>query len=389
VLSAFEILATPAPYSSSTSCAPSLPGESPTTDICQVQVEVTNSHGTSATGTILPPLEGTLPALDAEGVFELPPGCNCEQEPAPSEFDYVPAPTITSISTSAAQPGSLASELGGTLITVTGTGFNLLTLDWADFGDPTLASSQSFSETYLTGTEMQIVVPPESPTTEPFTVPFSVKTLAGQSPGSPVTYAGVPTVTSALSNATGRNGGPDTGGTPITIGGQGFDQAVGPIQFVDSETPFSIGTQYTYTVNSDGKISTQTVGQNPALVDVEVCSVSGCSLGPPDDYFYLYPPGNPKVDAVSPKSGPAAGGTDVAISGQNLGCVTGVFFGNVAAEKFSNAAALLDCGSSSLIDATAPPGKAGSKVKVTVTTVESDFTGSGRSASSARFTYTK
>jgi hypothetical protein len=60
---------------------------------------------------------------------------------------------------------------------------------------------------------------------------------------------------------------PVTGGT-VTIG---FNQAVGPFQFADTSSPFSLGTQFTYTVNSDSSISSQTVQQNPALVDVEVC----------------------------------------------------------------------------------------------------------------------
>jgi pro-kumamolisin-like protein/IPT/TIG domain-containing protein len=387
VISPFEIQATPPAYSGATKCAPSLPGETPTTDICQVQVQVTGPHGTSTLGQILAPLEGTLPPQNPMAVFELPPGCNCEQQPAPTEFDYVPAPKITSVSTSPADPGSLASENGGTVVTLTGKGFNLMDLDWVDFGDPSLASSQDFSETYVSGTEIQIVAPPQALTTEPFAVPVSVKSLAGQSPGVPVTYAGVPNVTSAINTATGHNGAADTGGAPLAITGQGFDQAVGPIEFADTAAPL-IGTQYTYTVRSDSSISTQSVAQAPGLVDVEVCSVTACSLNPPADYFYLYPPGNPVVSSVSPTSGPAAGGTAVTISGENLGCVTGVFFGKVAAETFSNQQALLDCGSTTTVNATSPPGKSGSKVKVTVTTVESDFTGSGRSKSSATFTYT-
>jgi hypothetical protein len=67
--------------------------------------------------------------------------------------------------------------------------------------------------------------------------------------------------------------------------------------------------------------------------------------------------------------------------------VTGVFFGTVAAATFSNGQALLDCGTTNLVHVTAPPGTAGSKVLVTVTTVESELTGSGPSTSSATFTY--
>jgi hypothetical protein len=218
-----------------------------------------------------------------------------------------------------------------------------------------------------------------------------VKSLAGQSAASSVVYAGVPTVTAALNTALGRNGAADSGGAPVTLSGQGFRQAVGPLLFYDTSSmqPPIYATQYTYTVASDKTITTQSPASLPGLDNVEVCSVTACSLNPPADYFYLYPPGNPKVDSISPSSGPAGGGTAVQIHGANLGCVTGVFFGKVVAEKFSNSQAVLDCGSTDLVDATSPPGKAGSTVVVTVTTVESDFTGSGPSRSTATFTYQK
>jgi hypothetical protein len=391
VNSPYRITATAPAYSPRTACSP-LPsggvysGEDAANDICQVQVQVKNGHGSSAVGPILPPLEGAI-TLNSLGTLVAPPGCDCETEPAPTEFDYVPAPSITSVSTSAGDPGSLASELGGTLITVTGSGFNPLTIEWADFGPPGLESSVDTSYAYLTGTEMQIAAPAEPLSTGPQTIPLSVRSLAGQSPGVPVTYAGVPQVTAALNTTTGKNGAADTGGAPMAITGQGFGQAVGPLEFVDTEAPQIFATQYTYDVRSDSSISTESVASNPGLDDVEVCSVTACSLNPPADYFYLYPPGNPKVASVTPASGPAGGGTKVTIGGQNLGCVTGVFFGTVAAEKFANKQAVLDCGSTTLVSAVAPPGKAGTKVKVTITTVESDFTGSGHSTSAAFFTY--
>jgi hypothetical protein len=392
VLSANEISATPPVYFGGVSCRASIGGQSPASDICQTQVQVTGLGGASRPGNILRPVEGALDFSSPLGMLLPPPGCDCEVAPAPTEYDYAPAPTVTSVSTSLAPPGTLASEFGGTVLTVKGTGFNWLTLDWFDFGDPAqFTSVLNDIQLYETGTELQIDVPSEDITTEAQKLPFVVRSLAGQSAPAAVIYAGIPEVTSVVDTATGSDGAADTGGEPLKIGGHGFNDTTGPLQFADISGPYGpvFSTQYSYKVSSDETITTQSVGATPGLDDVEACTVTDCSYNPPDDYLYLYPPGNPKVSSVTPASGPAAGGTSVEIHGSNLGCVTGVFFGGVAATQVSNSQALLDCGSTDLIDATSPPGAVGSKAKVTVTTVESDFTGSGASTSSATFTYTK
>ena len=59
---------------------------------------VHGAAGASATGQILPPFEGA-PTFEQDGALEAPPGCGCEVYPAPTEYDYAPAPTITSVST--------------------------------------------------------------------------------------------------------------------------------------------------------------------------------------------------------------------------------------------------------------------------------------------------
>jgi hypothetical protein len=401
LLSASEISATPPALSSHTICAP-LPnsgvyeGENAGNDICQAQVQVSGAHGASATGKILPPLEGTV-SFDSEGAIVTPPGCGCEPRPAPSEFDYVPAPKITSISTSSG-PSGLADEFGGTLITVHGSGLNFLTIDWANFGDPAKEFSQDTGYTFLTGTEMQITAPAlflegETPTTNPVGLPFSVRTQAGQAPSALVAYAGVPSVTGATNAANAKRlngaiGAADTGGTPIELSGEGFSGQLQRLQFIDSAGPFSEGTQYTFDASSNTSVSAQTVSQNPGLDDIQACTASGCSETSAADRIYLYPPGNPQVESISPASGNAAGATKVTIHGQNLGCVTAVFFGEAEA-SFTPVETPLDCGSSTVVDASSPAGVAGSKVPVTLTTVESFFTGSGRSASSAQFAYKK
>jgi len=391
-----RITATPPAYSSGAACSP-LPasgvftGENAKNDICQVQVRVAGRRGTSATGGILPPAEGAV-IVNALGDLVPPPGCHCETMQAPTEFDYLPAPSVTSVSTSSGA-ASLASEKGSTVITVRGAGFDPLTIDWADVGNPAQASSMDTSYVFLTGTEMQIVAPSQALTVGPLRMPLSVKTLAGQSSPATLTYAGVPKVTAVVNtvNSTeldGTYGAPDTGGTPIGVSGQGFSgQLVSPIEFTDTTSPFSVGTQYTFTVNSNTSLSTQTVAQNPAIVDVRLCTVTACSRNRPADLMYIYPPGNPRVTSVSPASGPAAGGTKVTIGGDNLGCPLEVFFGNVKAESFTPGKALLDCGSTTSLHATSPPGTKGTRVPVTVGTIESYFTGSGRGTTTADFTY--
>jgi len=391
-----RITATPPPYSPSTNCAP-LPaagvyeGENAANDICQVQVQVANSDGKSTLGQILPPDEGAV-TLNSLGVLVPPPGCGCEIEQAPTEYDYVPAPTITSVSTSTTGAANLASENGGTIITVHGTGLDPLTIDWANFGPASQETSQNTNFVFMTGTEMQITAPAEALTTGPLAVPFSVRTLGGQSASTTVSYAGVPRVTRVVTThrhktLNGTSGGPDTGGTAITVSGTGFTSQLAVIEFNDAKSPFSGGTQYRFTVASDRTLRSRTVQQNPALVDVQVCTVTGCSQAVKTDRLYLYPPGNPHVTSASPLSGRAAGGTKVTIHGNNLGCAIGVFFGTVKARSFTQAPALLDCGSTSVVRATSPKEKAGTKVLVRVETIESYFAGAGHGTSSAKFTY--
>ena len=393
VLSDFEIQATVPAYSgANTTCAQDgstfSASENATNDICQVEVVVTNGNGSSATSDILPLYEGAF-IPDPNGVIPAPNGQ--EAAPQPTEYDYVPDPTISSISTDGG-PGSLASEEGGSVVTITGSGFNLATLDWLDVGPPDQQSSQQvFSLIDVTGTEVQFAAPGFNPTADTTTLPVSIKTVAGQSDPINITYAGVPNVTSVTvpsipNTEQGISGAPDTGGTPIDLTGAGFqDQLIG-IQFFDFNDGFSLGTQYNFNPVDDADLTTATVPQNPGVMDVEPCTVSGCSFNPPGDELILFPPGNPTVDSLSPSSGPAPGGNEVTISGENLGCVTGVFFGGVPAESFQNGFSFLTCGATNEVDATAPPGAIGSDVPVTVTTVESDLMG-GEPATNADYHY--
>ncbi len=392
-----RIVATPPPETPATACAP-LPatgvyrGESAANDICQVAVRVVNDHGASAGGRILAPPEGPL-ATTALGVTRLASGCGCEGVTAPDEYDYAPAPRITAVSTAGA-PSSLASEAGGTVVTIHGSGLNPLVLDWVDFGPSGRAGSADVDYADATGTEIQITAPPRSRTVDRIAVPVSVRTLAGQSPPARAAYAGVPQVTGVATPNSRRRldgvpGAPDTGGTALRITGRGFaGQLAGPLELV-APHGVSAGTEYAYRVLRGRTIETTTVAQTPARIDVLACTVSGCSSPVARDRLWLYAPGAPAVTSVTPATGSPAGGTHTTVSGFNLGCPLEVWFGQRAALAFRSATATLDCGALTSVRAAAPPGAPGSRVAVSVATVESYFTGHGRrgGAGAARFTY--
>jgi hypothetical protein len=392
-----EITVTPPAYSSSTTCAP-LPstgvyaGETADNDVCQALVRVSNADGHSLIAKIPAPYEGPFTA-NSLGDTVLPAGCGCEGVPAPDEYDYLPLPAITSVSTSGG-PTDLAGESGDTLITIHGRGFSPMAIGWVDFGNPGKESSQDTAYQFVSGTEIQIVAPAQASTVDPFTIPVSVHTLAGQSAPATATYAGTPTVTSVTTpqNPTqldGVSGASDSGGTAIQVNGQGFaDQLTGPIQLTDSTGGPSSGTVYSYRVASDDRVDSSTPQVNPGLDDVQLCTVSGCSTATAADQLWLYPPGDPQVTSVSPGSGPAAGATPTRVSGANLGCPLQVDFGNAVAASFSAVKSDLDCGATTVVRATSPAGPAGTEVPVTVETVESYFTGGGRGTTSAGFTYT-
>ncbi|HEY1835094.1 MAG TPA: protease pro-enzyme activation domain-containing protein [Solirubrobacteraceae bacterium] len=401
VLSDSQILATPPAMTGASACTP-LPstgvyaGENAANDVCQVEVVVQGASGVSATTPILAPFEGT-PTSEQDGTPIAPPGCGCETFPRPTEYDYTPAPAVTSVSTSEG-PSQLASETGESVVTVHGSGLNHFTFDYAYFGETGAESAIDYEIVFQSGTEIQIAAPQlaesaQSATVGPTSLPFSVRNMAGFSGQIPVSYAGVPKVSSVANTASkvrleGMSGAVDTGGTPIQIKGKGLEGQVTFVRFDDSQNPFSEGTNFSFTNVGDTLLNTTTVAQNPALADVQACTVSGCSTPVKGDVMFLYPPGRPEVQAVKPHSGPAAGGTAVVVHGQNLGCPLAVAFGSNQAASFSPVEALLACGSTMAVNAVSPAGVAGTKVPVTVTTAESYFSGESDVPGGAQFSYT-
>ena len=154
-------------YSPATRCATN---RDPATDVCQTEVQVTTAAGASAESTIEP--EFTGPAAD-----EYDPGTG-EVAPAATEFDYLAAPTISSVNVQ----GGAASEAGGSVATLTGTGFGALGLDWVDVGPYTSDDSPDYSFTYLSPTKLVVLLPAEAPTTTTLAEPVYVQSGAAPTP---------------------------------------------------------------------------------------------------------------------------------------------------------------------------------------------------------------
>jgi Pro-kumamolisin, activation domain/IPT/TIG domain len=380
--------------SAATACTP-LPqtgvykGENAGNDVCQVQVRVYTPGGVSSSTTIRPPLEGAL-SQNVMGVL-ITHDCRCEVAQTADEFDYLPRPRIDSVSTSGG-PQTLASEHGGSVITVKGVGLNPLDIDWANFGDPRQDSSVQVGYVFLSGTEMQITAPRRDVTLGIGTVPVSVRTLAGQSNAKAVRYAGLPVATKVINltsavTVDGLSGASTIGGTAIEVQGRHLRGQVLSLKIAGlNPSEASGGTQYNFKVTGDSALRTQTVSQNPGLVAVEPCTVSGCAKGSLGAGLLLYPPGSPSVTAVSPSAGPAAGGTSITISGRNLGCPLHVLVGGQPATSVATTPSLLGCGSTTTLTAVTPAGPLGATLPVTVQTAESVFSGHAGS-SSATFSF--
>jgi len=114
--------------------------------------------------------------------------------------------------------------------------------------------------------------------------------------------------------------GPATGGTNVTISGDGLTNA--------SAVDFgSVGA--TFTVVSDTSITAVSPAASAGTADVTVKSAGGASAASSVDQFTFV--AAPTITGLSPNSGPVAGGNEVTITGTNLSTTTGVMFGDAAA----------------------------------------------------------
>jgi hypothetical protein len=382
-----QIVATVPPESSGAGGTACQGTEDPVTDVCQTEVQVTSAGGPSVESVLYPEVE--QPATTTVGLVA-----------APTEWDYLPAPHVGSVVFDPASP-AVASEEGDTLVTINGSGFGALGLEWVDVGPPGLESSLDPGIFAETPTALTLLLPGIGLTAKATWRDLSVQTLASPNVGAlssgtepsnvvRIVYAPVPVLT-AVSVSGGRPMGPTSGGTRMTVTGTGFEDGA-YATFEDDEEGPSAGTDYDVVASPAGTELRLVTPPEQAGVDlVSVCNLSGCSgqqdgcgpgcsvliaattPAPPADTFTFYPPGAPRLEAISPRAGPAA--TMVTIRGIHLDEPQAVYFGRWKATEVANRVdprtGTVD---PDVVTASVPSGAVGWRVDVRIVTAESLMT---------------
>ena len=190
------------------------------------------------------------------------------------------------------------------------------------------------------------------------TVTTNVATSA-TTPADNFTYQAAPSISSVAPNS-----GPTNGGTNVTITGSNFTGATAVMFGNNKGLILSSSSTQIIATSAAGTIGT---------VDITVTTTSGTSQTGTADQFTYVPA--PIVSSISPTSGPAAGGTNVTITGQYFTGVTSVLFGPNMATTFT-------VNSNTSITVTSPMGAIGT-VDVTVATPS----GSSPTTAADKFTY--
>ena len=266
------------------------------------------------------------------------------------------APAVTGI---APTIGPLS---GGTVVTITGTGFDTTGLTTVNFVPTAGALGAANAATAVScSSSTQCIATSPAATTPTGIQPADVQVTVGgltstANPADVFTYDTAPIVT-GLTPSTG----PITGATAVTINGTGFDTTGNTTVTFGGVATTPPGTFVTC-ASTTSCVVTSPATAATVVVDVVVQDPGGTSAVNPTDQFTYTTATTPTVTVVAPNKGVTAGGTVVTINGSNFTNVATatptVFFG-------ANQATFVSCVSASVCTADSPAGAAG-LVNVTV-----------------------
>jgi hypothetical protein len=260
---------------------------------------------TRINATAPPHAAGGVPVTVRTPAGLSPPRTYTYEEPPPPG----PPPVVLLVAPAA---GSMD---GGTVVTITGTGFTGATA--VAFGG-TAAAFAVDSATSITAT---------TPAHAPGPVEVAVTTPNGTSTVQGLfTYLPLPPVPPVVVLVAPLTGTVD-GGTPVTITGTGFSGA--------TAVSFGGTAATSFTVDSDTSISAVTPAHALGPVTVSVTTPAGTSTVPGLFSYLPIAPPPPVVVLVAPLTGPVTGGTAVTITGTGFTGATAVAFDGTAAASFT------------------------------------------------------
>ena len=247
-------------------------------------------------------------------------------------------PTVSLVSPST---GPVA---GGQSVTITGTGFTGAT-------GVTIGGSAATGVTVVSDTQITATTPAHAAGS----ASVVVTTAAGSNAANTLYTYAVPVSPPTVSLVS-PSLGPVAGGQVVTITGTGFTGA----------TAVTIGGSAAtgVTVVSDTQITATTPAHAAGSASVVVTTAAGSNTAN-TLYTYLVPAPAPTVSAVTPNSGPVAGGQSVTITGTGFTGATGVTIGGSAATGVTVV-------SDTQITATTPAHAAGSASVVVTTSAGSN-----------------
>ncbi len=213
---------------------------------------------------------------------------------AADHFTYGSTPTVTAVSP------AVARTAGGSTITITGTGFTGATQ--VSFG-ASLATPTVVNDTTIT-----VVAPAHAAGTVNVLVSTPLGTSADTAADDFV-YTDKPVVMSIDPTA-----GSTAGGTVVTVTGINFTGVTG-VTFGGTAVTASNVSDTSLTVTSPAHAAA-------GSVDILVTTAAGTSDNTAADNFTYG--STPVVTAISPSTGPIAGGTTVTVTGTNFTGATGV-----------------------------------------------------------------
>jgi hypothetical protein len=241
-------------------------------------------------------LTAELPARTLPGAVDVTVATEGGSDVLADAFTYVVAPTLTSVAP-AVGPAS-----GGTLVTLTGTGFRLGTVV-AFGGAPATVVD-------VTATTATVTAPPHAP--GPVDV---VVTTPGGATALPdaFTYVAAPTLTAVAPDA-----GPASGGAAVELRGTGFRAGM-------SVTFDGVAAVVTAVSATAATVTTPAHPAGPVTVGV---TTPGGAADLADAYTYVVAP---VLTSLTPTEGPAGGGTTVTLTGSGFAPGMTVAFGGRAA----------------------------------------------------------